>query len=944
MTQIDPLGHSIADPDRLAALDALAVLGTPTEQSFDDVARLASRLCAAPVALVSLVAADRQWFKANVGFPRCETGLEGSVCKFALTEPDLLVIPDLAADPRTASNPLVTGEPHIRFYAGAPLRLTDGAVVGSLCVIDTVSRPKGLTPQQGDDLRALGRQVVLLLEARRSMARDRAEAVEKREAQASALARAAVSEAQNIFLRVSDQRSRFAQEAGGVGTFELIVASSMMQVSAEFCRLYGVPIAPLYSAATFEALVLPEDANVRSRDASREDGSAALDVEYRIHRADDGELRWIARRASFTRDEHGTVVGMFGTVRDVTERRKVQDALHASEALARESVQRVQLALAAGAIIGTWNWDIPSDRFTIDEAFAQTFGLDPALGRKGIPLAQIVATVHPDDKRGLSTAITTAILRGGAYAHQYRVRRADGRYYWIEANGRVDRAEDGTPLSFPGVLLDIEERRAAQAALTASESRLRALVTAGAQSVYRMSPDWQEMRQLDGHGFLADTVVPTVHWLDLYIDPADRPEMMAAIEDAIRRKGTFELEHRVRRADGSFGWTLSRAVPLFEEHGEIAEWFGAASDVTARRTAEARQAALVEIGDQLRDLGTVPTIVHAAAGTVARMLGATRAGYGLVDVARETVEVPSDWCAPGIASVAGLHDFRDYGSYIEDLRRGAAVLIKDVERDPRTQKSAVKLLAIGVRTLINVPVMERGRLVGIGFINSDRPNALSAEELAFVRAVADRIQVAVARVQAEAQQVLLNGELSHRLKNTLSMVQGIASQTLRSVPDQAPVQAFTQRLVALSQAHDVLLQDSWTSAPMRAVVDRVLAVQAPLERFRINGPNLSLAPQATLSLSMLLHELTTNAVKYGALSTEAGMVSVTWRVEDDDDRTAVLTWQERGGPPAQAPTRRGFGTRLIQLGLVGTRDTRLSYSTLGFDAEFRAPSSEVVAS
>ncbi len=264
---------------------------------------------------------------------------------------------------------------------------------------------------------------------------------------------------------------------------------------------------------------------------------------------------------------------MFGTVRDVTERRAVQDALRASEALAQENIQRVQLALAAGAIIGTWNWDIPSDCFTIDEAFAQTFGLDPVLGREGIPLAQIVATVHPDDQAGLSAAITTAILRGGAYAHQYRVRRADGRYYWIEANGRVDRAEDGTPLSFPGVLLDIEERRAAQAALTASESRLRALVTAGAQSVYRMSPDWQEMRQLDGHGFLADTVAPSMRWLDSYIDPADRPEVMAAIEDAIQRKGTFELEHRVRRADEALAG-LSRAVPLFEEHGEIAEWFG----------------------------------------------------------------------------------------------------------------------------------------------------------------------------------------------------------------------------------------------------------------------------------------------------------------------------------------------------------------------------------
>ncbi len=90
--------------------------------------------------------------------------------------------------------------------------------------------------------------------------------------------------------------------------------------------------------------------------------------------------------------------------------------------------------------------------------------------------------------------------------------------------------------------------------------------------------------------------------------------------------------------------------------------------------------------------------------------------------------------------------------------------------------------------------------------------------------------------------------------------------------------------------------------------------------------------------------MTTNAVKYGALSNEAGAVSVAWWVEDDEERTVVLTWQERGGPPAQVPTRHGFGARLIQIGLVGTREAQLSYTTLGFDAEFRAPSSQVVAS
>jgi len=160
---------------------------------------------------------------------------------------------------------------------------------------------------------------------------------------------------------------------------------------------------------------------------------------------------------------------------DVTARREAEERLRASEALARANVERVQLALAAGAIIGTWHWDLPTDRFTVDEGFARCFGLDPALGRDGIPLAKIVATVHPDDQADLAAAMSAVIARGGAYAHQYRVCRADGHYYWIEANGRVDHGPDGTPLSFPGVLLDVEERRAVEQERDRAITQLRAL-------------------------------------------------------------------------------------------------------------------------------------------------------------------------------------------------------------------------------------------------------------------------------------------------------------------------------------------------------------------------------------------------------------------------------------------------------------------------------------
>jgi PAS domain S-box-containing protein len=161
------------DPARLAALDRYGILDTRGEQGFDDIVLLASRICGTPVALVSLVTADRQWFKARIGFDPCETPLSQSVCAHALQQPGLLVIPDLTADPRTRDNPLVTGEPRLRFYAGARLETPEGKPLGTLCVIDGKPRPEGLTPEQAESLEALARQVMAQMELRRSMvARD----------------------------------------------------------------------------------------------------------------------------------------------------------------------------------------------------------------------------------------------------------------------------------------------------------------------------------------------------------------------------------------------------------------------------------------------------------------------------------------------------------------------------------------------------------------------------------------------------------------------------------------------------------------------------------------------------------------------------------------------------------------------------------------------------
>jgi GAF domain-containing protein len=141
------------------------VLDTVPEELFDELTELAARICEAPIALISLVDEKRQWFKSRVGLNVTETSRDISFCAHAINQPDLFIVPDAALDPRFADNPLVTTDPKIRFYAGAPLVTTDGYALGTLCIIDKV--PRELRPDQKQALRILARHVVSQLELRR---------------------------------------------------------------------------------------------------------------------------------------------------------------------------------------------------------------------------------------------------------------------------------------------------------------------------------------------------------------------------------------------------------------------------------------------------------------------------------------------------------------------------------------------------------------------------------------------------------------------------------------------------------------------------------------------------------------------------------------------------------------------------------------------------------
>jgi two-component sensor histidine kinase len=169
-------------------------------------------------------------------------------------------------------------------------------------------------------------------------------------------------------------------------------------------------------------------------------------------------------------------------------------------------------------------------------------------------------------------------------------------------------------------------------------------------------------------------------------------------------------------------------------------------------------------------------------------------------------------------------------------------------------------------------------------------------------------------ITAQHERKLLSAELSHRLKNTVSVVQAIARQTFKDVKEREAVDAFDRRLSALGKAHEVLTRESWTSASMRSVVASTLFAISNPGRFDISGCDVHLGPKTVVSLSLLLHELTTNASKYGALSTEKGRVSIHCDVDDDK---MTMVWKEHGGPPVILASKRGFGSRIIQMGLGG---------------------------
>jgi PAS domain S-box-containing protein len=393
-------------------------------------------------------------------------------------------------------------------------------------------------------------------------------------------------------------------------------------------------------------------------------------------------------------------------------------------------------------------------------------------------------------------------------------------------------------------------------------------------------------------------------WMGL-VHPDDRGWIEAETHKAVADPICHQLEYdfRITRADtGEMRWLTARTKLIREADGRFIRSLGAQWDITAEKDAEA---ALRTSEERYRSFIT-----------------RSSEGIWLLELTP-----PLDTSLPVEEQIEQAYrngrfvDCNDAMARMYGLSRAEDLIGKTLEFPlPSSDPEARAYLAGVVSSGYNLTGVESVEQDAAGNPKYFDNSIIAIIEDGWLKRLWGIQRDITDRRRAEEQRTLLINELNHRVKNTLATVQSIAAQTLRNAGTaQEARAALEERLMALARAHDVLTTESWEGAELKDIVAQALEPYRALgeDRLKMQGPELRLSPRIALALSMALQELTTNAVKHGALSNATGNVDIAWDISQAETGPCLhLRWQESGGPPVQPPTRQGFGTRLIERSLA----------------------------
>jgi PAS domain S-box-containing protein len=543
----------------------------------------------------------------------------------------------------------------------------------------------------------------------------------------------------------------------------------------------------------------------------------------------------------------------------------------------RRAHERLSLALSTTGL-GVWERDIATDKVTWSDTMHRLFGRSPAQF-SGTP-DEVLGFVHPDDRAGLREGYQAAVSGDGDFFEQeFRIVRPDGEVRWVYRRGQVHRGPDGRAHSVLGVALDITERKAAEDA----NARLAAIASAADDAIMGLATDgtilaWNPAAERM-FGYPAGEAIGQSARV-LYPEDAE-----VEFEDLFRRVHAGEhvrYESVSVRKDGGRVDVAGVLTPVHGRAGRIVGVAAVLRDIGEHKRMEQK---LVEALAQVLQINNQSKLA----------LLAGRMGTFEVDLAREAVTWSDEiYAQVGIDRSTPIATDKDIAQFIHPDDRDAALARRgEAHRTGEAYENEFR-------------VVRRDGQVRWLYV---RAQPLPAGNPTHVYGVSMDI---TERKEREAHIRFLMSEVSHRSKNLLAVVQAIASQTARST--SSPLEFaddFSARLKSLAGSLDLLVSQDWRGVPAMGLVQSQLGHYG--ERVQMRGADLLLTPVAAQYLGMALHELATNAVKYGGLSVPSGKVRIEWRLAGPPGaRRFKMSWVESDGAPVSPPKATGFGRMVIE--------------------------------